>query len=33
MGLLESVYQEALAIELCQNGINVEREVYVPVFL
>ena len=32
MGLLESVYQEALAIELGQNGIKVEREVFVPVY-
>jgi GxxExxY protein len=32
MGLLESVYQEALAIELGQDGIKVEREVFVPVY-
>ena len=32
IGLLESVYQEALAIELGQNGIKVEREVFVPVY-
>lgn len=31
MGLLESVYQEALIIELKQQGINVAREVLVPV--
>ncbi|MBQ3806409.1 MAG: GxxExxY protein [Kiritimatiellae bacterium] len=30
-GLLESVYQDALAYELAQRGLNVEKEVQVPV--
>ena len=30
-GLLESVYQDALAYELTQRGLKVEKEVHVPV--
>ena len=30
-GLLESVYQDALAYELSQRGLKVEKEVHVPV--
>ena len=30
-GLLESVYQDALAYELAQRGLKVEKEVHVPV--
>ncbi len=30
-GLLESVYQDALAYELAQRGFKVEKEVHVPV--
>ena len=30
-GLLESVYQDALAYELTQRGLRVEKEVHVPV--
>ena len=30
-GLLESVYEEALAWELAHRGIKVERQVYVPI--
>jgi len=30
-GLLESVYQDALAYELTQRGLKVEKEVQVPV--
>lgn len=30
-GLLESVYEEALAWELVQRGLTVERQVYVPI--
>jgi len=30
-GLLESVYQDALAYELAQRGLKVEKEVQVPV--
>ncbi len=30
-GLLESVYQEALAWEMCQRGLQVEREKIVPI--
>ena len=30
-GLLESVYQDALAYELEQRGLKVEKEVHVPV--
>lgn len=31
-GFLEAVYQEALAIELLQNGVPYEREVTFPIF-
>ena len=31
-GFLEKVYQEALAIEFKENGIDYEREVRLPVF-
>ena len=31
-GLLESVYEEALAYQLEMNGLKVERQVYVPIF-
>ena len=31
-GFLETVYQEALAIEFKENGIEYEREVRLPVF-
>jgi len=30
-GLLESVYEEALAWELIQNGLNVERQIALPI--
>ena len=30
-GLLESVYEEALIFEIRQRGLNVERQVKVPV--
>ena len=30
-GLLESVYEEALCFELMQHGLNVERQVQVPI--
>ena len=30
-GLLESVYQDALAYELAQRGLKIEKEVQVPV--
>lgn len=30
-GLLESIYQEALAYQLAKDGVKVEREVAVPV--
>ena len=30
-GLLESIYEEALAVELSQNGISCERQVAVDV--
>lgn len=30
-GLLESVYEEALADELARRGLNVERQVQVPI--
>ena len=30
-GLLESVYEEALCFELSQRGLNVERQVEVPI--
>ena len=30
-GLLESVYQDALAYELAQRGLKVEKEAHVPV--
>ena len=30
-GLLESVYEEALCFELEQSGLNVERQVQVPI--
>lgn len=30
-GLLESVYEEALAFELKERGLNVERQVEVPI--
>ena len=31
-GLLESVYEHCLAYELMQRGVNVERQVLLPVF-
>lgn len=31
-GLLESVYEEALAYQLEMNGLKVERQVHVPIF-
>ena len=31
-GLLESIYEEALAWELCQRGFTVDRQLEVPVF-
>ena len=30
-GLLESVYEEALVFELEQRGLNVQRQVFVPI--
>jgi len=30
-GLLESIYEEALAWELCQRGLIVDRQLFVPV--
>ncbi len=30
-GLLESIYEDCMAIELCSRGINIERQVPVPV--
>ena len=30
-GLLESVYEEALAYELCKRGLKVERQLEVPI--
>ncbi len=30
-GLLESVYEEALVFELCQRGLQVRRQVAVPI--
>ncbi len=30
-GLLESVYEEALVFELEQQGLNVQRQVFVPI--
>ena len=30
-GLLESVYEEALVWELCQRGLNVERQKQLPI--
>jgi GxxExxY protein len=30
-GLLESVYEEALAWELCQRGLSVQRQVALPI--
>ena len=30
-GLLESVYEEALVLELRQQGLLVERQIYVPI--
>ncbi len=32
-GLLESVYEEVLCFELLEQGLNVEREKAIPVFL
>ena len=31
-GLLESVYEEALAYQLEMNGLKVEHQVHVPIF-
>lgn len=31
-GLLESIYQEALALQLTQDGLHVQREVHIPVY-
>lgn len=31
-GLFESVYEEILAFELCEAGLNVERQKAIPVF-
>ena len=31
-GLLESIYEEALAYELCSKGLDVKRQLEVPVF-
>ncbi len=30
-GLLESIYEDCMAIELCSRGITIERQVPVPV--
>jgi len=31
-GLLESIYEEALALELVSRGVRIERQISVPVF-